>query len=203
MIMKIDAIVREEKFEDVKNALMEIEVNGLTVSQVMGCGLQRGYKEIVRGMEVEPQMQPKVKFEIVVSSEEWAEKTIEAIKEDNEYKLIYTNLVDFDMLYGHRNNVEGYAKALEYFDSKLPEIMENMKQEDILIITADHGNDPATPSTDHSREYVPILVYGKNLKQNINLGTRKTYADIASTILDMCDLEQLKYGESFKEEIIK
>lgn len=111
------------------------------------------------------------------------EKTIEAIKEDNEYKLIYTNLVDFDMLYGHRNNVEGYAKALEYFDSKLPEIMENMKQEDILIITADHGNDPATPSTDHSREYVPILVYGKNLKQNINLGTRKTYADIASTIL--------------------
>ena len=93
------------------------------------------------------------------------EKTIEAIKEDNEYKLIYTNLVDFDMLYGHRNNVEGYAKALEYFDSKLPEIMENMKQEDILIITADHGNDPATPSTDHSREYVPILVYGKNLKQ--------------------------------------
>ena len=131
------------------------------------------------------------------------EKTIEAIKEDNEYKLIYTNLVDFDMLYGHRNNVEGYAKALEYFDSKLPEIMENMKQEDILIITADHGNDPATPSTDHSREYVPILVYGKNLKQNINLGTRKTYADIASTILDICDLEQLKYGESFKEEIIK
>ena len=80
MIMKIDAIVREEKFEDVKNALMDIEVNGLTVSQVMGCGLQRGYKEIVRGMEVEPQMQPKIKFEIVVSSEEWAEKTIEAIK---------------------------------------------------------------------------------------------------------------------------
>ena len=80
MIMKIDAIVREEKFEDVKNALMEIEVNGLTVSQVMGCGLQRGYKEIVRGMQVEPQMQPKIKFKIVVSSEEWAEKTIEAIK---------------------------------------------------------------------------------------------------------------------------
>lgn len=80
MIMKIDAIVREEKFEDVKNALMDIEVNGLTVSQVMGCGLQRGYKEIVRGMEVEPQMQPKIKFEIVVSSEEWADKTIDAIK---------------------------------------------------------------------------------------------------------------------------
>ena len=90
MIMKIDAIVREEKFEDVKNALMEIEVNGLTVSQVMGCGLQRGYKEIVRGMEVEPQMQPKIKFEIVVSSEEWAEKTIEAIK-----KAAYTAAFSF------------------------------------------------------------------------------------------------------------
>ena len=88
MIMKIDAIVREEKFEDVKNALMEIEVNGLTVSQVMGCGLQRGYKEIVRGMEVEPQMQPKIKFEIVVSSEEWEKKTIEAIQ-----KAAYTGEV--------------------------------------------------------------------------------------------------------------
>ena len=80
MIMKIDAIVREEKFEDVKNALMEIEVNGLTVSQVMGCGLQRGYKEIVRGMQVDMQMQPKIKFEIVVSSEEWEVRTIEAIE---------------------------------------------------------------------------------------------------------------------------
>ena len=78
MIMKIDAIVREEKFEDVKNALMEIEVNGLTVSQVMGCGTQHGYTEYVRGQEVEVKMLPKIKFEIVVSSEEWAEKTIEA-----------------------------------------------------------------------------------------------------------------------------
>lgn len=80
MMIKIDAIVREEKFEDVKNALAEINVNGLTVSQVMGYGIQRGYKEVVRGMEVEIQMQPKIKFEIVVSSEEWADKTIAAIK---------------------------------------------------------------------------------------------------------------------------
>lgn len=85
MMIKIDAIVREEKFEEVKDALVEIDVNGLTVSQVMGYGIQRGYKEIVRGMEVDPQMQPKIKFEIVVSSEEWAEKTIEAIK-----KVAYT-----------------------------------------------------------------------------------------------------------------
>lgn len=80
MMIKIDAIVREEKFEDVKTALNEIGVNGITVSQVMGCGIQRGYKEVVRGMEVDIQMQPKIKFEIVVSSEEWEEKTIEAIQ---------------------------------------------------------------------------------------------------------------------------
>lgn len=80
MMIKIDAIVREEKFEDVKAALDEINVNGITVSQVMGCGIQRGYKEVVRGMEVDIQMQPKIKFEIVVSSEEWEKKTIEAIQ---------------------------------------------------------------------------------------------------------------------------
>ena len=88
------------------------------------------------------------------------EKTIKAIKE-NSNGLIFTNLVDFDMLYGHRNNVEGYARALEEFDSYLPEIMSNLKDDDILIITADHGCDPSTPSTDHSREYIPILAYGK------------------------------------------
>ena len=88
MIMKIDAIVREEKFEDVKNALMEIEVNGLTVSQVMGCGAQRGYKKLVRGTEVDVVMQPKIKFEIEVSSEEWEKKTIDAIQ-----KAAYTGEV--------------------------------------------------------------------------------------------------------------
>lgn len=129
------------------------------------------------------------------------EKTIEEIKE-NTTGLIYTNLVDFDMLYGHRNNIEGYAKALEYFDSKIPEIMSNMKDTDILIITSDHGNDPSTPSTDHSREYVPILVYGENVKENVDLKIRSTYADISATILDILELEQLE-GESFKEEILK
>ena len=130
------------------------------------------------------------------------EKNIEALKNTN-YDLVFTNLVDFDMLYGHRNNVDGYARALEEFDAKLPEIMENLRKEDILIITADHGCDPVTPSTDHSREYIPILVYGKNLEQNVNLGIRETYADIAATILDIYNLENLKYGKSFKEQIIK
>lgn len=130
-------------------------------------------------------------------------KTIEAIKEDTN-GLIFTNLVDFDMLYGHRNNIEGYAKALEEFDSFLPEIIENLKQDDILIITADHGCDPSTPSTDHSREYVPIVAYGKNLKQNVNLGIRETYADIAVTILDLLNIKsELKYGISFKKDILK
>lgn len=127
--------------------------------------------------------------------------TIEAIKNPKE-EFIFTNLVDFDMLYGHRNNIEGYARALEYFDSKLPEIYSSMKDDDILIITADHGNDPSTPSTDHSREYVPILIYGKKLKKNINLGTRETFADIAATLLDIFELPALENGKSFKNEIL-
>lgn len=130
------------------------------------------------------------------------EKTIQEIKNNKSAKLIFTNLVDFDMLYGHRNNVEGYAKALEYFDSKLPEIMQEMNDDDLLIITADHGNDPSTPSTDHDREYIPILIYGKDIKQGVNLGIRETYADISATILDIYNYSKLKYGESFKNLII-
>lgn len=135
-------------------------------------------------------------------NEDGIEKTIEEIKNDTE-GFLFTNLVDFDMLYGHRNNIEGYAKALEYLDSKLPMIMENMKDTDMLILTADHGNDPSTPSTDHSREYIPILIYGKQLKENVNIGTRKTYADIGQTILDILGMPLLKTGTSFKEKIIK
>lgn len=134
-------------------------------------------------------------------NEDGIEKTINEIKKDSK-GLIFTNLVDFDMLYGHRNDIVGYAKALEYFDSKLPEIIDNMKETDILIITADHGNDPSTPSTDHSREYIPILIYGKNIKTNVNIGTRKTFADIGETILDILDMESLNVGISFKEEIL-
>ena len=130
------------------------------------------------------------------------EKTIEEINKDTK-GLIFTNLVDTDMLYGHRNNIEGYARALEYFDSKLPEIMSKMKENDMLIITGDHGNDPSTPSTDHSREYTPILVYGKNIKENVNLGIRSTFADISATILDILDLPKLENGISFRKEIEK
>lgn len=128
------------------------------------------------------------------------EKTINELQNDTQ-GLIFTNLVDFDMLYGHRNNVEGYARALEYFDGKLPEIMRNMKDTDMLIITADHGNDPTTPSTDHSREFVPILVYGKEVKENINLGIHNTFADISATILDIFKIDKLQ-GTSFRSNII-
>ena len=106
------------------------------------------------------------------------------------------------MLYGHRNNVEGYSKALEYFDSKIPEIIKNMKQTDILIITSDHGNDPTTPSTDHSREYTPILIYGEQIKPNTNIGTRQTMSDISATILEILKMPKLENGKSFKDEII-
>lgn len=130
------------------------------------------------------------------------EKTIDEIEQDTE-GLIFTNLVDTDMLYGHRNNIQGYAEALEYFDSKLPEIIAKLKDTDMLIVTADHGNDPSTPSTDHSREYIPILIYGKHIKENVNLGTRKTFADISATILDIFNMSRLENGISFKNEIIK
>ena len=114
--------------------------------------------------------------------------------------LIFSNLVDFDMLYGHRRDTEGYAKALEHFDARLPEIINAMNGDDLLIMTADHGNDPTYPGSDHTREYVPLLVYGKNIKQGINLGTRDSLADIGQTIAENFGFE-LKDGVSFLEEI--
>ena len=129
-------------------------------------------------------------------------RNIEALKSAEE-DIIFTNLVDYDMLYGHRNDPIGSARALEEFDNKLPEIMSLLRDDDILIITADHGCDPVTPSTDHSREYIPILIYGKNIKENVNIGIRDTYADISATILDIYGFEKLPYGTSFKELIMK
>lgn len=128
-------------------------------------------------------------------NEDGIEKTIQELKKDIS-GLIFINLVDFDMLYGHRNNIEGYGKALEYFDTKLPEIINNLKEDDLLIVTADHGNDPSTPSTDHSREYIPILMYSKKMKEGKNIGIRKTYADISATVLEELGFEKLENGEN-------
>ena len=123
-------------------------------------------------------------------------KTIQYMKRETE-GLIFTNLVEFDMKWGHRNDVYGYAKGLEEFDAVLPDILEAMEEEDILVLTADHGCDPTTPSTDHSREYVPVLFYGKKLKQNVNLGTGKSFADIGQTVAELFGLMPLAIGESF------
>lgn len=110
--------------------------------------------------------------------------------------LCFVNLVDYDMLYGHRNDVDGYAKALTYFDERLPEILSKLREEDILMITADHGCDPSTPSTDHSREYTPFVMYGQPISAGKNLGTRPTFADIAATVLAYFGIEKKIAGES-------
>ena len=115
-------------------------------------------------------------------------KTIEQVAQKDFKGLCFINLVDFDMLYGHRNDVDGYAKALAYFDSKLPEIMEKLGDEDVLMITADHGCDPGyTVSTDHSREHTPFIMYGKKIEA-VNYGTRTTFADIAATVQNLLGL---------------
>lgn len=115
--------------------------------------------------------------------------------------LLFANLIEFDMLYGHRNDPDGYAKALKQFDDQIPNIMNAMKSNDILIITSDHGNDPVTISTDHSREYVPLLVYGKSIKTNIDLKTRSTFADVGASIADLFYVSPLDLGTSFFQEI--
>ena len=128
------------------------------------------------------------------TNSEGIEQTIKYIKEDFE-GLIFTNLVDTDMLYGHRNDVKGFANSLQYFDDNLPRIMEAMTDDDILFITSDHGCDPTTPSTDHSREYTFLLMYGKNVKPQ-NLGIRKTFSDIAKTIAEYLGVQGKLDGEN-------
>ena len=130
-------------------------------------------------------------------------KTIDLLK-TNFNGLCFTNLVDFDAVYGHRNDIDGYAKSLAEFDSKLPEIISLLKEDDLLIITADHGCDPSTPSTDHSREYTPMLAFGKNFIQGINLGVRESFSDISASVLDYLNVDKLNTdGNSFLSEILK
>ncbi len=141
------------------------------------------------------------------SNLEGIQATTDKIKEKNTPSFIFTNLVDFDMLYGHRNDPVGYKNSLVEFDYYLPEIISSLSDEDLLILTADHGCDPTlTYSTDHSREYVPLLVYSKSLRNGVNLGIRKSFADIAKTILNYFFNNYSKYeteisGESFLDSI--
>lgn len=122
--------------------------------------------------------------------------TIDAIKADTE-GVVFTNLVDFDMLFGHRRDIEGYAKCLMEFDAYLPEMLNNLKDDDLLIITADHGNDPSFTGNDHTREYIPILNYGKKIKKGHNIGIRNSFADIAATIAEALNIEFATQGESY------
>ncbi len=137
-----------------------------------------------------------------VNNGDGMDKTLAIAKRDFN-GLCFVNLVDFDMVYGHRNDIAGYAKAMTEFDKRLGELLPLLKEEDILVITADHGCDPATPSTDHSREYTPMIAYGKKFKQGLNLGTRETFADIGATLLAWFDLSTDNvYGNSFLKEIL-
>ncbi len=115
--------------------------------------------------------------------------------------LLFANLVDFDTVYGHRNDVAGYARNLERFDHRLAALLLQLREDDLLVITADHGNDPATPSTDHSREHVPLLVYGARVRGGVSLGTRATFADLGQTLAEAFGVQPLDHGISFLREI--
>ncbi len=115
--------------------------------------------------------------------------------------LVFANLVDFDTLYGHRNDVAGYAANLERFDARLTKLLPLLGHEDLLIVTADHGNDPTTPGTDHAREYVPVFAWGERVRRGVDLGTRETFADLGQTVADVFRVGPLAHGTSFLKEI--
>jgi len=131
------------------------------------------------------------------------DKTIAAMRHRRQRGLIFTNLVDFDAKFGHRNNPEGYANALVEFDRRLPEIMDALADDDVLILTADHGNDPTYPGTDHTREYVPIVISGQSIQAGVNIGVRNTFADLAATIADVLQVKPPPRGASFKSTMMK
>ena len=127
---------------------------------------------------------------------------IEQVMPEMKQGLLLANLVDFDMLYGHRNDSRGYAEALCYFDQRLHRILDSMHPDTLLMIVADHGCDPTTPSTDHSREYVPVLAYTPAAGKGIDLGTRSSFADVAKTIAQNFHISELSKGTSFLDEIV-
>lgn len=162
--------------------LMEEGFDVLSVGKIIDIFAEKGITEYVRSD----------------GNADGIDKTIAYMNKDFN-GLCFTNLVDYDMLYGHRNDVEGYAKALTYFDERLPELLAAMRDEDILMITADHGCDPSTPSTDHSREYTPLLMVGKPLEAGVNYGTRECFADTAVTILNYFGIEPKCAGKTIIE----
>jgi phosphopentomutase len=127
---------------------------------------------------------------------------VEALMATQSSGLIVANLVDFDTVYGHRNDTAGYAQNLERFDARLPSLVARLRADDLLVITADHGNDPTTPSTDHSREHVPLLLYGRRVRAGVDLGTRQTFADLGQTLAETFGVGQLPHGTSFLGDIM-
>jgi phosphopentomutase len=137
-----------------------------------------------------------------VDNEESIQAGIDFLAEDFS-GLVFSNLIEFDMVYGHRNDPSGYAGRLEAFDKRIPQIRAAMGSGDIAMVVADHGVDPTTPSTDHSREYIPLLVFGQPVRPNINLGTRSSFSDLAATIAEAFNLEPPEIGTSFLGEILR
>lgn len=181
---------RDYSLEPFENTVLDLaKENGL---DVVGIGK---IEDIFNGRGITEAIHTK-------DNKEGVEETIKALQRESK-GIIFTNLVDFDSKYGHRRDVAGYKKALEEFDACLPELLQNLKDEDVIIFTADHGNDPTYMGTDHTREYVPVVAYGKAIKENVNLGTRNSFADIAITISDLLNIPNTGKGESFKELIIK
>jgi phosphopentomutase len=136
------------------------------------------------------------------ASDEQGMDRVEEQMARRERGLIFANLVDFDTLYGHRNDVHGYAANLERFDARLSRLIPKLRSDDLLVVTADHGNDPTTPSTDHSREHVPILLAGERVKKGVDLGTRTSFADLGQTLADVFRLPPLANGTSFLAELM-
>jgi phosphopentomutase len=136
-----------------------------------------------------------------VSDAEGVDRVLEAMRSAPE-GLIFANLVDFDTVYGHRNDVTGYAANIEHFDERLGAVLERLRDTDLLVITADHGNDPTTPSTDHSREHVPLLITGSRVRRGANLGTRRTFADLGQTLAANFLVGPLAHGTSFLEDVV-
>ncbi len=166
------------------NYIEEAGLSVLSVGKIVDIFLGEGITEYVK----------------TSGNDEGVDRTLEFMQKDFE-GLCFVNLVDFDMLYGHRNDIDGYAKALTEFDNRLLDIVNNLRDDDILLITADHGCDPGTESTDHSREYVPLIIYGKCIKPGVNLGTRESFTDIASTVLDYLGIKNDLPGRSFLSDI--
>jgi len=181
--------------------LQLIRYEGNRNAVVIICEIADFFRKFREKLRCDPFPSPEIHIR---DNEAGVDRTLQAMENYHGQKgLIFVNLVNFDMVYGHRRDVAGYAGALEAFDRRIPQVLQAMSVDDLLMITADHGCDPGyTVHTDHTREYVPLLVYGKEIRKGVNLGVRQTFADCGQTIADILDAGKLAHGVSFKKNII-